>query len=122
VESLSAEQIGETLSSIWTFSLFMQNLGLTLFLPLLYTALFVGVFRFSSGGRYPVRLTYLEFWKIGIYAGFPAMLVASAFPALALPFFSFSTVYMAGLLIYWLYTASRLERELAAEESDGVNE
>ena len=122
VESLSAEQIGQTLSSIWTISLFMQNLGLTLLLPLLYSALFVGVFRFSSGGRYPVRLTYLEFWKIGIYAGFPAMLVASAFPALALPFFSFSTVYMAGLLIYWLYAASRLERELAAEESDNANE
>ena len=122
VESISAEQLGKTLSSIWTISLFMQNLGLTLLLPLLYTALFVGVFRFSSGGRYPVRLTYLEFWKIGIYAGFPAMLVASAFPALALPVFSFSTVYMAGLLIYWLYAASRLERELAAEESDNENE
>ena len=122
VESLSAEQLGQTLSGIWTISLFVQNLGLTLLLPLLYSALFIGVFRFSSGGRYPVRLTYLEFWKIGIYAGFPAMLVASAFPALALPFFSFSTVYMAGLLIYWLYAASRLERELAAEESDNGNE
>ena len=122
VESISAEQLGKTLSSIWTISLFMQNLGLTLLLPLLYSALFVGVFRFSSGGRYPVRLTYLEFWKIGIYAGFPAMLVASAFPALALPFFSFSTVYMAGLLIYWLYAAGRLERELAVEESDNANE
>ena len=49
------------------------------------------------------------------------MLVASAFPALDLPLFSFSTVYMAGLLIYWLYTTAAIERESAGKES-GENE
>ena len=80
------------------------------------------MFRLTSGGRYPIRLTYAQFWKTGIYAGFPALLVASAFPALNLPFFTFSTVYMTGLLIYWLYTAHRLERRLAEEEMETANE
>ena len=74
-------------------------------------AIFVGMFRLTSGRRYPLTLSFGEFWKIGLYAGFPAMLVATAFPALALPWFSFGSVFMAGLLIYWLYAAGRIERE-----------
>ena len=118
LETLSVENFAKTFQGIWISTLFMQNLCLTLILPVLYTAIFVGMFRLTSNGRYPVRLSYSEFWKIGIYAGFPAMLVAAAFPALDLPLFSFSTVYMVGLLIYWLYSASRIERELAVEESE----
>ena len=118
LETLSVENFAKTFQGIWISTLFMQNLCLTLILPVLYTAIFVGMFRLTSNGRYPVRLSYFEFWKIGIYAGFPAMLVAAAFPALDLPLFSFSTVYMVGLLIYWLYSASRIERELAVEESE----
>ena len=118
LESLSVENFSKTFQGIWISTLFMQNLCLTLILPVLYTAIFVGMFRLTSNGRYPIRLSYSEFWKIGVYAGFPAMLVAAAFPALDLPLFSFSTVYMVGLLIYWLYSASRIERELADEESE----
>ena len=118
LETLSVDNFAKTFQGIWISTLFMQNICLTLVLPVLYTLIFVGMFRLTSHGRYPIRLSYSEFWKIGIYAGFPAMLVASAFPALELPLFSFSTVYMIGLLIYWLYSASRIERELATEESD----
>ena len=118
VDAISVDNLSKTFFGIWTMTLWGQNMCLTLILPVLYTAIFVGMFRLTSNGRYPIRLSYQEFWKIGIYAGFPGMLVASAFPALALPLFSFSTVYMAGLLIYWLYSAGRLERELFVEESD----
>jgi hypothetical protein len=121
LESLSVQNLSGTFQGIWTVSLFVQNLCLALLLPVLYTAIFVGMFRLTSHGRYPVYLSLREFWKIGIYAGFPAMLVASAFPALDLPLFSFSTVYMAGLLIYWLYTTAAIERESAGKES-GENE
>ena len=121
LESLSVQNLAGTFKGIWMTTLFIQNLCLTLLLPVLYTAIFVGMFRLTSHGRYPVHLSLQEFWKIGIYAGFPAMLVATAFPALDLPLFSFSTVYMAGLLIYWLYTTAVIERETADKES-GENE
>lgn len=121
LESLSVQNLAGTFQGIWTVSLFIQNLCLTLLLPVLYTAIFVGMFRLTSHGRYPVHLSLSEFWKIGVYAGFPAMLVATAFPALDLPLFSFSTVYMAGLLIYWLYTTAVIERESTEQES-GENE
>ena len=112
IKAFSVEEISAAVYSLVSLGLLLQNLFQTLFLPLLYTGIFVGMFRLTSGGRFPVRLTFGEFWKIGFYAGFPALLVASAFPALDLPFFSFSTVYMIGLLGYWLYAATRLEREL----------
>ncbi|MBR1951746.1 MAG: hypothetical protein IKA32_04175 [Lentisphaeria bacterium] len=121
LESLSVQNLAGTFQGVWMITLFIQNLCLTLFLPVLYTAIFVGMFRLTSHGRYPIHLSLSEFWKIGIYTGFPAMLVATAFPALDLPLFSFSTVYMAGLLIYWLYTTAVIERETAAKES-GENE
>lgn len=118
LEALSVQNLAKTFRGIWSISVFVQNLCLTLLLPVLYTAIFVGMFRLTSHGRYPVRLSYREFWKIGVYAGFPAMLVASAFPALDLPLFSFSTVYMAGLLIYWLYITAGIERETDDKESN----
>ena len=121
-EELSVDELTRMVGAVAWFCLLIRNLMLTLILPLLYTAVFVGMFRLTSNGRYPIRLSYAQFWKIGIYAGFPAMLVASAFPALDLPLFSFSTVYMAGLLIYWLCVVHRIERQLAEEEMEFSNE
>ena len=122
IKEFSVSELMQLMSNITACGLMIRNLAMTLLLPLLYTGIFVGMFRLTSGGRYPIRLTLREFWKIGFYAGFPAMLVASAFPALDLPFLSFSTVYMVGLLAYWLCAAAKLERELAFEESGESNE
>lgn len=80
-----------------------------LLLALLYTLIFAGVSRLSLGGRRPV-LNFAQFWKVGVYAGFPVMLVAGCFPAFDLPFFSYSTVFMIGLVIYWMIAAARIER------------
>ena len=80
-----------------------------LLLALFYTLIFAGVSRLSLGNRKTV-LNFAQFWKVGVYAGFPVMLVAGCFPALDLPFFSYSTVFMIGLVIYWMIAATRLER------------
>lgn len=80
-----------------------------LLLALLYTLIFAGVSRLSFGGRRPT-LNFAQFWKVGVYAGFPVMLVAGCFPAFDLPFFSYSTVFMIGLVIYWMIAAARIER------------
>jgi hypothetical protein len=89
--------------------LFVVN-WLTVFLqPLLYTAIFVLVFRLT-GGRQLRILSLSEFWRVGIYAGFPVMLFASCFPAFDLPFLRYDTVYMIGLVGYWLVVTGRIER------------
>lgn len=95
-------------------------------LAVLYTAIFTAVNRLFGGGRGSV-LSPVEYWKIGIYAGFPAMLVAAAFPAFDLPFLTYSTVYMIGLVVYWMIAAARVSlgdspTPPAAAEDDNENE
>ncbi|WP_294434593.1 hypothetical protein [Victivallis sp.] len=97
---------------------FLGRFAGLLLLALLYTLIFAGVSRLSLGGR-KVVLNFAQFWKVGVYAGFPVMLVAGCFPALDLPFFSYSTVFMIGLVIYWMIAAARLER--SGSESNEEN-
>ncbi|MBQ7206186.1 MAG: hypothetical protein IJS01_00150 [Lentisphaeria bacterium] len=117
-ESFTVRELAATCTAILRAGLMIENLLLTILLPFLYTAVFAGMFRLTAAGRAPRRLRGLEFWKVGLYAGFPSLAVASAFPALDLPLFSFGTVYMVGLLIYWLYVTARLERDLAEQEKE----
>jgi len=120
-ESFAVSELAAAFTGVLRIGLAFHNLLLTVLLPFIYTGVFVGMFRLTASSRRPRHLSYAEFWKIGLYAGFPGLAVASAFPALDLPLFSFGTVYMAGLVIYWLYVSSRLERDLAEtqrKESD----
>ena len=87
-------------------------------LALFYTGLFAGMFRLTSSRRLQT-LTFGEFWKIGVYAGFPVMLVASCFPAFDLPYLSYSTVFMIGLVVYWLVAVARVERAGVSGSQEG---
>ncbi|WP_302813037.1 hypothetical protein, partial [Victivallis vadensis] len=95
----------------------MQLVGI-LALALFYTGLFAGMFRLTSSRRLQT-LTFGEFWKIGVYAGFPVMLVASCFPAFDLPYLSYSTVFMIGLVVYWLVAVARVERAGVSGSQEG---
>jgi len=87
-------------------------------LTILYTGIFIAVFRISSRGRMKV-LSLRELWKSSIYASFPAMAVASCFPALELPFFQLSTIFMIGQMGYTLVVLSYFERgALAKQQGD----
>ena len=77
--------------------------------PWLYTGLFSLMFRLTAARRLRV-LTPGGFWKIGLYAGFPATLVAACFPAFGLPYLSFGMVYVIGMAIYWMVIVGRIER------------
>jgi len=85
-------------------------------LSLMYTALFTAVFMITGRDRLRT-MTLNEFWRMGIYAGYPAMIIGMFFPALDLPFLSYSTVYMLGLIIYWMVAATRLEGQNGSNES-----
>lgn len=102
------------LRGVLSIGFFLLWLGTLLTLAALYTAVFAVVNRLVGGGTRFSPLKLGEYWKIGIYAGFPAMLVASAFPAFDLPFLTYSTVYMIGLVVYWMFAAARVSAELTA--------
>lgn len=121
-EASSVLSESETVSILVTslcIGLFVVNWLAVFFQPLLYTAIFVLVFRLT-GGRQLRTLSLSEFWRIGIYSGFPVMLVAGCFPALDLPFLRYDTVYMIGLVGYWLVVTGRIER--AGTEGGGSDE
>ncbi len=59
---------------------------------------------------------YLIFWKSGLYAGFPAMIIAGCFPLLDLPFFDYGQVYFFAFFIYWLTILWRCKNEWAGTD------
>ncbi|MBS1370453.1 MAG: hypothetical protein HPZ91_10910 [Lentisphaeria bacterium] len=99
----------------------LGNFLVVFWVAILYTSLFSLVFRFTGGGRLQT-LSFSEFWKIGIYAGFPVMVFAGCFPAFDLPLFQYSTVYMVGLMVYWLLIVGRIERAGFGPEGGKSNE
>ena len=105
------QMVRGTLSS----GIFLMWFGTLLLLAACYTAIFAVVNRLVGGGARFSSLSLGEYWKIGIYAGFPPMLVASAFPAFDLPFLTYPTVYMIGLVVYWMIAAARVAAELPAQ-------
>lgn len=87
------------------------------FITLLYTGIFIGMYRLLNGPTGRLRfLTLKEMWKCGIYAAFPVMIIASFFPILELPFFTYETVFMIGLLLYWMAVTAKLERTPTDDE------
>lgn len=114
-EEFPAEALFGTVGMLLYLSLFFGYTAMLMVTALLCTGVFTLVFRFASMRQLRV-LTIRELWKTGLYAGFPAMIIGSFFPALNLPLFSFSTVYMFGLVIYWILIISRIERSGQEEE------
>ena len=94
------------------FCLMIGNVFLLFGLSALISALFALMYRLF-GVRKMRFLGVSSYWKTGIYAGFPVMMIAGCFPALALPFFSYGTVYVFGLAVYWMIAANA--QEAAAE-------
>lgn len=57
-----------------------------------------------------------EYWKVGVYAGFPGMLVGGVAEALDLPYLAYGVVYSLALVIYWLPASLA-----CAESADGTD-
>ena len=84
---------------------------------LFITVLFSVFYRFI-GARNMTKLTFREIFCSGIYAAVPAMLIASFFPALNLPFFRFETILMICILVYFIAVLNFLEHAINAEKND----
>ena len=111
-----------TLNFLFSISSVIGTVFWNFFLTLLYTGIFIGMYRLLNGPSGRLRfLTLKEMWKCGIYAAFPAMAVATFFPVLDLPLVSYETVFMIGLLLYWLSVIARLERTPDDNEVNNAN-
>ncbi|MEA4862896.1 MAG: hypothetical protein AB7F40_04690 [Victivallaceae bacterium] len=71
-------------------------------------AMFSLVFGWFGAQRSGNLVTLREVFVIDIYAGFPAMLVASAFPAFDIGYLNFNLVYSLGLVIYATIAVNRV--------------
>jgi len=76
----------------------------------LFTSVFTGFFSIG-GGASMLGMRYRNMWTIGLYAGFPAMLVAAVVSGFELPYFDFSTVYLFGMLGYFFVIIGRIQRQ-----------
>ena len=65
------------------------------------TGFFTLISRLTGAAR-ARGLTGMEYWRIGIYAGFPGMLIGAVADALELPFLHYGLVYSLALVVYWL--------------------
>lgn len=114
VKEMKKESVDTFFMAVASLAGFCMAVGTVLwnfFITLLYTGIFIGMYRLLNGASGRLRfLTLKEMWKCGIYAAFPAMVIASFFPVLELPFVSYETVFMIGLLIYWMAVTAKLER------------
>ena len=77
-----------------------------------YVGVFVGMFHLT-GARQLRVLRFRDLFTISVYAGFPAMLVASVFAAFELPLLNFGSAYVIGMVLYMLTVVNRIEREAA---------
>ena len=93
--------LASVFTSAWWFVLVWCR---NFILGVVCTALFSGVARLS-GAATARGLTGWQYWKIGVYAGFPGMLIGSVVEALELPVLSYLVTYALTLVIYWLPAA-----------------
>ena len=72
-----------------------------LLLALVCTGSFALFSRFT--GASALRgLTGGAYWRIGVYAGFPGMLLGGVCEALQLPYVTYGIIYVTALVFYWL--------------------
>ena len=110
MDTEKTEILFSSFGSLVYIFLILWSVGRNFLLVWIYTGIFMLMYRLLNGPAGNLRaLTPGQMWKCGIYASFPPMAVATCFPALELPFLSFETVFMLGLLIYWMAVMARME-------------
>lgn len=103
--SFSRQDIERTYLGCFFFYFWLEFCVQTLFI----TVIFSLFYRFL-GARSFSRLNFREIFVSGLYASVPAMLIATLFPALDLPFFDFTTIFLISFCIYFICVLNFLER------------
>jgi hypothetical protein len=84
----------------------------------LFIAIFMLMFSLMENDN--LKVGFKKLYSIGLYSAFPAVFIASLFPALDLPFFDYNTVFLFCFLVYILFVINSLRKFLNkdADESD----
>ena len=109
---IAVDQMTGIFKTSWTLIGFLMFFVAGAIQILFYTGVFVGMFHLT-GARQLRVLRFRELFIIAVYAGFPAMLVASVFAAFELPLLNFGSAYVIGMVLYMLTAVNRIEREAA---------
>jgi len=83
----------------------------------LYILVFTA-FSFIFGRAGTLGMKFKELFVVGIYTGFPGMIIASLYTAFNLPALDYQGVYLLSYLIYSFPVFSRIARELGEENPD----
>jgi hypothetical protein len=94
---------------------FIAYLGQIFFQALIFTGIYSLIFAFVGGGMIR-KLKFRQIFAVGTYCTFPAIFIASFFPALRLPF-DFQTVFLFAFLIYLVVVFNYLQRFLTVTEA-----
>jgi len=116
--NFSNNSIGAAQPAIKFYSavvIFIAYLGQIFFQALLFIGIYSLIFAFVGGGRIR-KLKFKQIFAVGTYCAFPAIFIASFFPALHLPL-DFQTVFLFAFLIYLVVVFNYLQRFLAVTEA-----
>ncbi len=111
-KAMTVDEMKSVFKTSWTLITFLMFF----FSGAVQTVFYTGVFAVMTqmfGVRRLRRIRFCELWRILVYAGFPAMMVASAFDAFDLPLLSFGSAYVIGMILYALTVINRIEREIS---------
>ena len=101
IPSIEARGLFQAISVMSRIFWFLTEWLGILLLGIFCTVFFTLVSRLTGASR--VRgMTGWEYWRIGVYAGFPGMLIGAVSEALDLPFLRYGLVYSLALVVYWL--------------------
>lgn len=107
--SMRAEDVFDLANFFYSAWWFVFDWAGNFLLGVILTGVFAVVARLS-GAATARGLTGWQYWQIGVYAGFPGMLIGSVAAALELPILSYGFAYALALVIYWLPAALACSR------------
>lgn len=94
--------------------MFLLFLAQIVFTAMLYTLMVAGMFYWLNRARLRSLRSFRQTFAIGLYAGFPALMVGALFPAFDLPWLDFPTAFLIGFIVYFIVVINSLERRIAA--------
>ena len=107
--------------SIYILYLISQIMG-NCFLTVPVYILIFSLFSFFLGKSNMLSLKFSKLFILGIYTGFPGIIIATLFTALQLPFLDFQSIFLLSYLFYSFPVFSRLRYDQIQNENQAKKE
>jgi hypothetical protein len=107
--------VPQRIPTLFMFFLFGEIIMNCLIISPVYIFIFT-LFSFFLGKSEMLSLKFRELFVVGIYTGFPGIVIATLYTALNLPYFDFQSVFLLSYLIYSFPVFTRLRMEKLNEK------